>query len=84
MRLHERLTLTFGAGVTRVHAESTEEGPQTRDTWNAEAELARAFASTDVFLRIRQYDYSFPGFRNQVIGSPAGPAIAVGARFWLR
>ena len=68
-----------GAGPTHVDL-----GEFTKKlTWNAEAEVGRRFGRTDVFGRVRHYDYSEPVFRDRP-ASPSGLAVYLGVRFRLR
>ncbi len=80
----ENVKASVGAGVTRVDAEATELGAASENTWNISAELARSFSSTELFARVRYFTYAFAGFRGQAPGSPAGPAVSVGVRYWFR
>lgn len=70
--------LLFGAGPT-----FTSPGTSSfATTWNVELELGKTFGRTDLFARVRQYDYSLPRFREGEAG-PKGPAVYIGARFRL-
>jgi len=75
----EDYALLLGAGPTHVDAGDSGDSEL---TWNAELELARTWLRTDLFARIRHYDYSFPRFRDQP-ASPSGPAVYLGVRFRL-
>lgn len=77
------LTASFGAGITRVDAEATEQGNATETTWNLAAELSRRFTATELFARVRYFTYEFPAFRDQRSGNPAGPSVSVGVRYWF-
>lgn len=68
------LSVMAGGGLTLLT------GNGSQHTWNAEAEVAKRFGRTDVFARVRQYDYEKEGFR--AFASPSGPAVYVGVR-WL-
>jgi hypothetical protein len=67
-----------GAGPTYVYNGEFD----SETTWNAEAELARTWPRTDLFARVRWYDYSFERFRDRP-ASPNGPAVYLGVRFRL-
>ena len=75
--LGERAALLVGAGPTYLDADTF-----TEFTWNASVELAYEWRNAEVFARVRQFDYTFFGFRNDT--SPEGPAIHVGARYKVR
>jgi hypothetical protein len=75
----DNFSATAGAGVTYVSVETL----GGRYSWNAFAEVARRWGRTEVFARVRQYDYSIGGFR-RTTASPKGPAVSVGVRFAIR
>jgi hypothetical protein len=83
-RASANMNASFGAGLTRVDAEATEQGNATETTWNLSAELSRKLNSAELFARVRYFTYEFPGFRDQGSGSPAGPSVSVGVRYWFR
>ena len=68
----------FGAGPSFIRVGST----VTETTWNGEAELARAVGKTDLFARVRFYDFSISDTRAGEAG-PNGPVISIGVRFRL-
>ena len=65
-----------GAGLTNA----TIGGAGHRTTWNAEAELGLRSSRSDIFIRVRQFDFKLQRFRQGDLG-PDGPAVYVGARF---
>jgi len=73
-----RYSVLVGAGITAIDIQDFD----TSSSWNAELELSRRFGNTDVFARVRHYDYEASGFRARV--SPSGPAIYLGVRFGLK
>lgn len=75
----QKVFIIFGAGPTFTSPGTSSFGT----TWNVELELGRTFGRTDLFARVRQYDYSLPRFREGEAG-PKGPAAYLGARFRLK
>jgi hypothetical protein len=71
----EGFSVRAGAGPTYVSLE--ELGSEV--TWNLELEIAHRVRSADIFLRVRQYDYTVGDFREQA--SPSGAAFYAGVRF---
>ena len=82
--LGDNMKASFGAGLTRVNAEATELGTASKTTWNISAELSKRLDSAELFARLRYFTYAFAGFRGEAPGSPAGPAVSIGVRYWFR
>lgn len=68
----------LGAGPSFIQVGST----MNTMTWNAEGELGLVLRKADVFVRVRQFDFSLSEFRVGEAG-PSGPTISIGARFAL-
>lgn len=67
-----------GAGPAFIRVGST----VTETTWNAFGELGYAWRIADVFVRVRQFDFSMSETRAGEAG-PTGPAISAGLRLVL-
>lgn len=69
-----------GAGATFI--DIGDFGPEER-TFNVEAELAKRFGRTDVFARVRYFDFKLVGdIRTET--SPKGPEVSLGFRYAFR
>jgi hypothetical protein len=74
--LGQGFVLLLGAGPTFVSFGS-------KVTANAEVELGRRWNRTELFVRVRQYRFNLPRFREGEAG-PRGPAVYLGLRFRVK
>ena len=74
-----RVFALAGAGLTSAAVGSN--GRQ--GAWNAEVELGARFRRSEIFARVRQYDFESFGFRTGDLG-PDSPAVYAGVRYRIR